>query len=263
MLKIYYNEHDPFAAAWLRNLIAAGLISPASAAGPTPSGLPGGRTTGRSGPAVVPVSRFRARESNKAMPTNDTCGPLFTASSPSAALQLSLESRLRARLAANGSPEYVLTWKTWDMPSGPPICALRASGRRTSGNGCFGWPSPKSSNTTEAGRRGDGGENLQTAAHRGTPDTLTSQARLTGWATPAARDFRHPNAKSYAERGGASSFWSSAEFIECADGKARRVEPTIFPLAHGIPNRVGVLRGSGNAIVPQIAAEFVKSFMQC
>src|SRR5690606_28497452 len=24
----YYNEHDPFAAAWLRNLIAAGLIAP-------------------------------------------------------------------------------------------------------------------------------------------------------------------------------------------------------------------------------------------
>jgi DNA (cytosine-5)-methyltransferase 1 len=24
----YYNEHDPFAAAWLRNLIAAGHIAP-------------------------------------------------------------------------------------------------------------------------------------------------------------------------------------------------------------------------------------------
>ena len=49
-------------------------------------------------------------------------------------------------------------------------------------------------------------------------------------------------------------------FISCADGKARRVEPGIFPLAHGIPNRVGTLRGAGNAIVPQAAAEFISAF---
>src|SRR5690242_21166272 len=61
---------------------------------------------------------------------------LFRSSSPSAVLQSSLESRLRARLDVHGSPEYVLTWKTWDMPSGPLICALRASARPTSGNGC-------------------------------------------------------------------------------------------------------------------------------
>lgn len=28
-------------------------------------------------------------------------------------------------------------------------------------------------------------------------------------------------------------------------------------------NRVGLLRGSGNAIVPQAAAEFVRAFMEC
>ena len=39
---------------------------------------------GQSGPEVVPVSRFRARDSEKAMPTNATSGPLFNASSPSA-----------------------------------------------------------------------------------------------------------------------------------------------------------------------------------
>ena len=27
-MRAYYNEHDPFAAAWLRNLIAAGHIAP-------------------------------------------------------------------------------------------------------------------------------------------------------------------------------------------------------------------------------------------
>ena len=48
-------------------------------------------------------------------------------------------------------------------------------------------------------------------------------------------------------------------WISCADGKARRIEPGLSPLAHGIPARVVRLRGYGNAIVPEIAAEFVEA----
>ena len=57
----------------------------------------------------------------------------------------------------------------------------------------------------------------------------------------------------------AGGFWQGT-YIPCADGKARIIEPSIFPLADGIPNRVGTLRGAGNAIVPQVAAEFVRAF---
>lgn len=53
------------------------------------------------------------------------------------------------------------------------------------------------------------------------------------------------------------------DWIRCSDGKARPVKPTIQPLAHGIPNRVGILRGAGNAIVPQVAAEVIKAYMTC
>ena len=50
--------------------------------------------------------------------------------------------------------------------------------------------------------------------------------------------------------------------VPCRDGKARRVESGTFPLANGIPYRMGLLRGYGNAIVPQLAAEFVKAFVE-
>lgn len=57
-------------------------------------------------------------------------------------------------------------------------------------------------------------------------------------------------------------FWSSAIWHPCLDGKARRIEPSIFPLAHGVPERVGRLRGYGNAIVPQVAAEFIQAAIE-
>jgi DNA (cytosine-5)-methyltransferase 1 len=55
------------------------------------------------------------------------------------------------------------------------------------------------------------------------------------------------------------SFWSACDWLPCRDGKYRPVEPGTFPLAHGLPARVGRLRGYGNAIVPQVAAAFVKA----
>lgn len=50
--------------------------------------------------------------------------------------------------------------------------------------------------------------------------------------------------------------WHCA-WLPCTDRKARPVEPGTFPLAHGIPGRVGRLRAYGNAIVPQVASEFI------
>ena len=58
------------------------------------------------------------------------------------------------------------------------------------------------------------------------------------------------------------SHWADADWLFCRDGKWRRVEPSTFPLAHGLPARVGRLRGYGNAIVPQAAALFVTSFFE-
>jgi DNA (cytosine-5)-methyltransferase 1 len=60
---------------------------------------------------------------------------------------------------------------------------------------------------------------------------------------------------------GGSEFWQYGEWVKCPDGKQRLIEPSIRLLAHGIPNRVGKLRGYGNAIVPQVAAQFIQAYM--
>jgi DNA (cytosine-5)-methyltransferase 1 len=58
------------------------------------------------------------------------------------------------------------------------------------------------------------------------------------------------------------SFWAEAEWIDCRDGKRRPVEPGTFPLAHGVSARVAKLRALGNAIVPQVAAEFIRAALE-
>jgi DNA (cytosine-5)-methyltransferase 1 len=57
------------------------------------------------------------------------------------------------------------------------------------------------------------------------------------------------------------SAWVGAEWLSGADGKARRFEPSIRLLAHGVPARVGKLRAYGNAIVPQVAAEIIGAYL--
>lgn len=51
------------------------------------------------------------------------------------------------------------------------------------------------------------------------------------------------------------------DWVLCGDNKLRPVKPGIQLLADGVSNRVGKLRGYGNAIVPQVAAEFIKAAM--
>lgn len=56
--------------------------------------------------------------------------------------------------------------------------------------------------------------------------------------------------------------WADCVWLPCTDGTARPVESGTFPLAHGVPARVGRLRGYGNAIVPYAAAEVLRAWQQ-
>lgn len=118
------------------------ISSPGSADGATHCAWPVGPTRDLFGLDPALASRSAPPDEDSAKQTSATSGLSSDASSRSAALQRSLENRLRAALDVTGSPEYVLTWKHWAMESGPPICALRASARRTSDSACGGWPTP-------------------------------------------------------------------------------------------------------------------------
>lgn len=63
------------------------------------------------------------------------------------------------------------------------------------------------------------------------------------------------------QRRSESGFWSVADYLICSDEKYRPVEPGTFPLAHGISGRMAQLRGLGNAIVPQVATEFIGAYL--
>ena len=119
-------------------------FSPALASGPTQFALQDGQTTDLFG--LVPVrANLSARQAKElGLMTSGTCGQPFITSSRSAALQSSLESRLRAKTAILGSTLYTLTWKPWVTPSGRSRSRLRASVRRTSGTDFTGWPTPNS-----------------------------------------------------------------------------------------------------------------------
>jgi DNA (cytosine-5)-methyltransferase 1 len=65
--------------------------------------------------------------------------------------------------------------------------------------------------------------------------------------------------------GPTNGHWRAADWILCRDPDGPRwrpVEPGTFPLAHGAPERMGRLRGYGNAIVAQAAEEFIKAVME-
>jgi hypothetical protein len=182
--------------------------SQALASGPTPSGKPDGPTIVPSGPAPAHASLSARQAKERGLLTSGTCGQRGSGSSSSAALQSSLESRLRARTQSLGSTLYKMTWKPWVTPSGRSRFRLRASVRRISETGCIGWPSPRTSDTNGPGPHGDGGMDLRTSAqlaawptpqahdpskrgntmadHHHYPHDLPNAAELAGWPTPTS-----------------------------------------------------------------------------
>lgn len=110
--------------------------------------------------------------------------------------------------------------------------------------------------TARAAGAGEDGSVRGTAGHAREPGVL-------GQLGDAARERcgeAGPDSERPAERTPGAGHWDDLVWLDCRDGKRRPTKPGLFPLAHGIPGRVGILRGSGNAIVPQVAAAFIQAY---
>jgi hypothetical protein len=158
--------------------------SPASVDGRTRSDSPDSKES--AGPGAVPANPSPWQAQERARLTKDTFGPLFDGLSPSAALQSSLESRLRERLDGYGSPEYELTWKHVAMVSGPPILQRRALGRRISGSGFTGWPTTTTMDHIE--REGLRPSRVATNRTGGYIAEVLAGMPTAGWLTPSANE---------------------------------------------------------------------------
>lgn len=91
----------------------------------------------------------------------------------------------------------------------------------------------------------------------GRPVALPEHGRREGWDSEGGgAGAAHPSDDEH------RSFWADAQWITCHDGQARRVQPDTPLLVHGIPGRVGLWRGFGNAIVPSLAAEVLRALME-
>lgn len=176
----YYNEFDPAAASWLRELISEGLIprgvvDDRSITDVTADDLRGFtqchffagiagwsyalQLAGWSASRPVwtgscPCRRSVSPENKTDSPTSETCGRHSSISSKSATLNMSLASKLKTRLSTVGSIEYIETWKQKATPAGASYWAHTASAPRIKDNDCTGvdhWPKTPMAGDAEGG----------------------------------------------------------------------------------------------------------------
>ena len=62
--------------------------------------------------------------------------------------------------------------------------------------------------------------------------------------------------------GPTNGFWADADWLRGQDGLWRPVEPGTSPLVDGTPSRVGRLRAYGNAINAEAAKAFIESYLE-
>ena len=155
---------------------------PASEAGASPSEWRDTLTPDLFGQAPAPASPSAPPVRARRAMTNAICGLNGHLSSPSAALQQSLESRLRRRLDGAGSILFSLIWRRKATPAGRPYCQLVASARPTSDSGFGGWVSPTAGSPNSL--RGQGQDPMKRKAGNHAINLSDQVTLVAGWPTP-------------------------------------------------------------------------------
>ncbi|XQM34725.1 Methyltransferase [Cupriavidus sp. H19C3] len=167
--------------------------SPASEYGRSRFVALAGQMTDLFGPVPVRANLSPRQAQDLGFLTSGTFGRTGTGSSASAALQSSLESKLRARLQTTGSTLYKLTWKVWTTPMGVSRSRLRASALRTSETAITGWPTPNAGPQNDTDSRWESRREKCAARHgnNGFGMTLGMASTLAGWPTPTCQANTH------------------------------------------------------------------------
>jgi DNA (cytosine-5)-methyltransferase 1 len=281
----YYNEFDPFAAAWLRKLIAAGLIAAGdvderSIADVRASDLVGYQQCH----FFAGIGGWSYALRLAGWPDER---PVWTGSCPCQPGSRTGKRKgfsdgrhlwpIWARLIEVRRPptifgEQVADWTDWlrlvrgdlgtlDYAVGAmPIQAASAGADHRRDRFWF-----VASDLVDAISQGPQGlarngysqsERAQAARSTSAPgdalhlaDPARDHERRTGESNKSGR--------SQIPAGGLRAVGGEFDWVVGADGKSRRIKPGIRLLAHGVSNRVGKLRGFGNAIDPRPAAAFI------
>lgn len=286
----YYNENDPFAAQWLRNLIAAGHIAPGvvderSIEDVTPDDLRGfTQCHFFAGVGVWSLALRRAGwPDNKPVWTGSCpCQPFSAAGKGNgfaderhlwpAFFHLISECKPGVIFGEQVASKDGLAWldlvqtdleATNYAVGAVDLCAAGFGAphirqRLFWAADAFGGKQTRGRNQWQAGRNE---YSNSCAAGR-----LDNRERL-GWrawrdGNNAGNDWQQldPAVKNDTASP-TNGQWRDADWLLCRDDKWRPVEPGTFPLADGVTCRVGKLRAYGNAIVAPVAEEFIRAYM--
>lgn len=285
----YYNEIDPYAAQWLRNLIEAELIAPGivderSIEDVTPNDLHGfTQCHFFAGIGVWSLALRRAgwSDDREVWTGSCPCQP-FSAAGKGAGFaderhlwpsfhHLIEQRRPTAVLGEQVASADGLSWL--DLVQADLEGSGYASAAADLCAAGVGAPHIRQrlywvAYAHDAGLEGWNG--MQKCADK----LITGASGLDGGMGDAegerrgeARELGTESAKRTADAGAASrpgptnGYWADVDWLSCRDGKWRPVEPGTFPLAHGTPARVGRLRAYGNAINAQCAETFILAVM--
>ena len=117
--------------------------SPELADGHMPCALPDGQTPAQYGPDHARASRSQSQAKEPVQTIQGICGPTSIVSSPPSGPLSSWESKLRERLAGNGSTLCQMIWKQTITSSGRSIFRLSPLGLNTSVRASIGLlPTP-------------------------------------------------------------------------------------------------------------------------
>ncbi|MCH9836286.1 DNA cytosine methyltransferase [bacterium] len=255
----FYNEIDPYAAQWLRNLIAAGAIAPGVVDERSVWDIAPEELDGFTQCHFFAGIGVWSRSLRRAGWPDDR--PVWTASCPCQPFSVAGESR--------GFADERHAWPAvlWLVQARQPRTLF---GEQVSSKDGLDWFDVVQADLDREGYIVGGLDTCAasvSAPHRRQRLYFVADSISEGL-EGRREEPGHDEALLPPEAGGSSvpdSFWSDAEWVRCDDPggpRWRPIEPRTFPLADGPPAFVGRLRAYGNALCAQQASEFVTARMQ-